>query len=222
MQPWHGAGACPCSVLVRRTWGCCPLWPLPSMCSASGTQPGRCRGLAPDLAGVTGASVTVFAVSRRVAHGLRAVHLSSQFRCPTGANLMWMQENVDEFGFDQEYLYQSHLYGLEGRPPGVAAADHAGQQGGAHQQQKHYGPQWALLEFTQPVTAPKVAALSCAQGHMSRSASTCTITHPPFALWRPLWRQVSASAELTRMVWMRLWPWINTQCFAHGHQHVVC
>ncbi len=68
------------------------------------------------------------------------------------------------FDSSREYLYQESLHGLEGRPPSDAAAPAAGehpadqqaqQEGDAQQaqQQPHYGPQWAFLRFSQPVTA---------------------------------------------------------------------
>ena len=54
-----------------------------------------------------------------------------------------MQESTSRFNFSQEYAHQSELHGMEGRPwtfgEGV-----------------HHGPQWALLVFSQPVTAPAV------------------------------------------------------------------
>ena len=55
-----------------------------------------------------------------------------------------VQENMKEFDFGAEYAYQSELHGLEGRPCASGA------------QPIHHGPQWALLKFGQPVTAPKV------------------------------------------------------------------
>ena len=55
-----------------------------------------------------------------------------------------MQESTSRFDFSQEYAHQSELHGMEGRPwtfgEGV-----------------HHGPQWALLVFSQPVTAPAVS-----------------------------------------------------------------
>ncbi|KAF8060496.1 Eefsec [Scenedesmus sp. PABB004] len=51
------------------------------------------------------------------------------------------------FDFGAEYLAQDALHGLEGRP--LAAPAPAGARDGAH-----HGPQWALLRFEQPVTAP--------------------------------------------------------------------
>lgn len=73
------------------------------------------------------------------------------------------------FDSSREYLYQDCLHGLEGRPPGEATlapaagehpadqqAQQAQQEGDpqqVQQQQQHYGPQWAYLRFSQPVTA---------------------------------------------------------------------
>ena len=69
------------------------------------------------------------------------------------------------FDSGREYLYQECLHGLEGRPPSDAASPAAGehpadqqaqqaqQDSQQAQQQPHYGPQWAYLRFSQPVTA---------------------------------------------------------------------
>ncbi|KAK9906478.1 hypothetical protein WJX75_002571 [Coccomyxa subellipsoidea] len=54
-----------------------------------------------------------------------------------------LNENVREFDFGAQYAYQGELHGLEGRP------------GASGAQPVHHGPQWALLRFSQPVTAPK-------------------------------------------------------------------
>ena len=79
---------------------------------------------------------------------------------------------------------QEELYGLEGRPiadPSVAAAAAAaeggegegGKEGGAEAAEahdgddgldRHFGPQWVLLKFDQPITAPKVCACVLAEG----------------------------------------------------------
>ncbi len=66
---------------------------------------------------------------------------------------------------------QDELYGLEGRPlgPGAHVAG-AGEGGGGEGPvppdavdedgvARHFGPQWVLLRFDQPVTAPKVGVL---------------------------------------------------------------
>ncbi len=55
-----------------------------------------------------------------------------------------LQENIGDFDFSADYAYQNELHGLEGRPSSSEG------------QRQHYGPQWALLKFSQPVTAPKV------------------------------------------------------------------
>jgi selenocysteine-specific elongation factor len=68
---------------------------------------------------------------------------------------------VDAFDWSKQYIHQDELYGLEGRPittttssssTSAAAAAAAGSEG----QQRHFGPQWVLLKFDQPVTAPEV------------------------------------------------------------------
>jgi hypothetical protein len=60
---------------------------------------------------------------------------------------------LDGFRWEQQYLYQQELYGLDGRPPAATATKAAAATGG---QQYHYGPQWVLLKFEQPLTAPEV------------------------------------------------------------------
>ena len=54
-----------------------------------------------------------------------------------------MQASEARFDFSQDYAHQAELYGLEGRPSSFGNG-------------VHYGPQWALLTFDQPVTASKV------------------------------------------------------------------
>ncbi|PNW81764.1 hypothetical protein CHLRE_06g259200v5 [Chlamydomonas reinhardtii] len=95
------------------------------------------------------------------------------------ANLNAMALSTTPMAFDaaRDYLYQEELYGLEGRPiadPSVAAAAAAaeggegegGKEGGAEAAEahdgddgldRHFGPQWVLLKFDQPITAPKDA-----------------------------------------------------------------
>ncbi len=57
-----------------------------------------------------------------------------------------MQASEAHFDFSQDYAHQAELHGLEGRPRSFGDG-------------VHYGPQWALLTFDQPVTAPQVPAL---------------------------------------------------------------
>ena len=73
------------------------------------------------------------------------------------------------FDFGRDYVFQEQLHGLEGRPssglrlPGSAAAAGAASA-------PHYGPQWALLRFHHPVTAPQV----CTPGRLSPCSRLCT------------------------------------------------
>nr|ADI46882.1 SelEFf [Volvox carteri f. nagariensis] len=60
------------------------------------------------------------------------------------------------FDLHREYLYQEELYGLEGRPLASGPGSTRMLQGGdASFTDIHFGPQWALLKFERPVTAPK-------------------------------------------------------------------
>jgi hypothetical protein len=65
---------------------------------------------------------------------------------------------VDPFDWSKQYLYQDQLYGLEGRPitSGSSSSTAAAAAGGDEEQQRHFGPQWVLLKFDQPVTTPEV------------------------------------------------------------------
>ena len=92
-----------------------------------------------------------------------------------------MQAMMDDFSrlsvggspppFDpsRDYLAQQELYGLEGRPLGALGATSSsggrgpGSQthvsdgvGNASGEARHHGPQFILLKFDQPVTAPQV------------------------------------------------------------------
>ena len=83
-----------------------------------------------------------------------------------------MQENAQSFDSEQEYVFQNYLYGLEGRP--VDFSNHeASSEGSTQNVQRHYGPQWALLEFDQPVTAPKVYALASCTPKSTFPACQC-------------------------------------------------
>ena len=75
-----------------------------------------------------------------------------------------VQERGLGFDFAAEFAYQEELHGLEGRPPSPLLS--SGGTGGDSTHsglppQPHYGPQWALLRFSQPVTAPKVPLHAC-------------------------------------------------------------
>jgi selenocysteine-specific elongation factor len=76
------------------------------------------------------------------------------------------------FNRSREYVYQEQLYGLEGRPCGQGSAgawDEQSEAGGL----RHYGPQWVLLNFEQPVTAPAVGAALCSFAGCTCHMCTC-------------------------------------------------
>nr|BAU61586.1 eukaryotic elongation factor, selenocysteine-tRNA-specific [Gonium pectorale] len=88
------------------------------------------------------------------------------------ANLAAMAAQGTPMAFDaaRDYLYQDELYGLEGRPqaagpqPGQPAKQPAAGEGGSEaeaegegEEDRHFGPQWVLLQFDQAVTAPRDA-----------------------------------------------------------------
>lgn len=70
--------------------------------------------------------------------------------------ILWLQGSGEAFDLSQDYLYQDQLYGLEGRPCGDGPSSDAGPASSLPKQRLHFGPQWALLRFEQPVTAPQV------------------------------------------------------------------
>lgn len=76
-----------------------------------------------------------------------------------------LQDATPAFDFSQQYLYQEQLYGLEGRPAAAALPSSKGEEGFSGTADEdaappHHGPQWALLRFSQPVTAPAVGLLT--------------------------------------------------------------
>jgi hypothetical protein len=76
------------------------------------------------------------------------------------------------FDFAAEYVHQDQLYGLEGRELSIMLDSNQQQQQQEYDESQqpqahaathdgsHYGPQWALLRFDQPVTAPAVSSLT--------------------------------------------------------------
>ncbi|KAI8468590.1 MAG: SelEFm [Monoraphidium minutum] len=97
-------------------------------------------------------------------------------------------------GFDwgAEYLWQDQLYGLQGRPltdsqrrqrrqEAGAPAAHAGEQqqaeGGEDEEEEeaHFGPQWALLKFDQPLTAPADSAVIGARLDLDAAGEACRL-----------------------------------------------
>jgi hypothetical protein len=73
-----------------------------------------------------------------------------------------MQEQSAQFDFSQEYAHQTELHGLEGRPCSFGEG-------------VHYGPQWAILNFDQPVTAPHVSTPVRATTFASLNAYTSSL-----------------------------------------------
>ena len=80
----------------------------------------------------------------------------------------------------REYVYQSELYGLEGRPVDPLARHHlpnhpagdASSSGKMESGGAHHGPQWGLLTLSQPITASEVTC--CTAAHHMLCLSTCT------------------------------------------------
>ncbi len=77
------------------------------------------------------------------------------------------------FDFGRDYAYQNELHGLEGRPrSGLALPSAPPAAAAAAGAAPHYGPQWVLLVFHHPVTAPqarpRAALLSYRHAHHAR------------------------------------------------------
>lgn len=95
-----------------------------------------------------------------------------------------LHTQADAFDWSKQYLYQEELYGLEGRPitsssssSTVAAAGGAGAAGAACSsgQQQHFGPQWVLLKFDQPVTAPEDSVVIGARFDVDAAGEACRL-----------------------------------------------
>jgi hypothetical protein len=119
----------------------CKLLQLPSLCLHL-------------LAGLSQTSAAVAAVADALRLMIDALSRTS------------LHTPVDQFDWSQQYLHQEELYGLEGRPitssssSSGASATSGTVDGNEVQQQRHFGPQWVLLKFDQPVTAPEVCLTS--------------------------------------------------------------
>ena len=75
-----------------------------------------------------------------------------------------MQEQSAQFDFSQEYAHQTELHGLEGRPCSFGEG-------------VYYGPQWAILNFDQPVTATACeCACPCNNLRLSYTTSLPTLS----------------------------------------------
>jgi hypothetical protein len=91
------------------------------------------------------------------------------------------QESVPPFDFGRDYLFQDELYGFEGRPPmpaeaGPAPSTNEGAAGAEPAQtyrRAHHGPQWALLRFEHPVTAPAVRGVCLSVPPRCASCALC-------------------------------------------------
>lgn len=88
-----------------------------------------------------------------------------------------VKDDVHSFDFAQEYLHQNYLYGLEGRPVASeqSRSPSHGQSSQTGSTARHYGPQWALLEFSQPITAPKDALVIGSRLDADAGFKTCRL-----------------------------------------------
>ena len=74
----------------------------------------------------------------------------------TSATAPGLQGSGEAFDLTQDYLHQDQLHGLEGRPRADGTSTDTGPSSSLPTRSSHFGPQWALLRFEQPITAPQV------------------------------------------------------------------
>eukprot|EP00798_Chlamydomonas_sp_ICE-L_P015848 gene15848-21975_t len=88
------------------------------------------------------------------------------------ANLNRLSLGSSPIGFDmeQDYLHQDELYGLDGRPK--TSSDGYDADDGSN---KHFGPQWVVLKFDQPVTAPEDALVIGAKFDTDPHGEACRL-----------------------------------------------
>lgn len=83
------------------------------------------------------------------------------------------QESAQAFDLGRQYQHQEQLYGAEGRPPDENACNDLTAGGTA--QGNHFGPQWALLRFSQPVVAPEDSGLIGSKLDAEASGAACRL-----------------------------------------------
>eukprot|EP00884_Botryococcus_braunii_P021357 jgi/Botrbrau1/7905/Bobra.9_2s0078.2 len=91
-----------------------------------------------------------------------------------GADIRRMaQQDIgkDQFDMKREYIWQDELYGNEGRP----RAGERGTEEGLGAAAVHHGPQWALLRFQHPVSAPADSLVIGAKLDANVSSATCRL-----------------------------------------------
>ena len=101
--------------------------------------------------------------------------------CKLSCGCDCFQDAPQQFDTKREYVYQSELYGLEGRPLDPLARHHlpnhpggdASSSGKVESGGVHYGPQWGLLTLSQPITASEVSCCMAAH-HMLRLPRSAT------------------------------------------------
>lgn len=91
-----------------------------------------------------------------------------------------LAERAGAFDFSAEYMYQEELYGAEGRTAaaegGAAAkAAEAASTAASPPLPPHHGPQWALVQFDEPVTAPADCLVIGARLDADLNAAACRI-----------------------------------------------
>lgn len=77
------------------------------------------------------------------------------------------------FNFERQYQQQEQLYGAEGRPPDESVSPYLTADG--TMRENHYGQQWALLRFSQPVVAPLESGVIGSRLDADASMATCRL-----------------------------------------------
>lgn len=94
------------------------------------------------------------------------------FGMPRFSSKEWV-ENEESFSFDNDYIYQEELYGVEGRMI-ESESWYASSHAILHADKRaFYGPQWALVNFDEQVIAREKSLLLGAKLDINPDACTC-------------------------------------------------
>ena len=97
------------------------------------------------------------------------------FGMPRFSTRKWAQAGDGDFAWENHYIYQDELYGIEGRPIGSENWYKNSDWRLKDAQQTCNGPQWALVKFEEPVLARPGALILGAKLDTDLDACTCRI-----------------------------------------------
>ncbi|KAK9842481.1 hypothetical protein WJX81_002027 [Elliptochloris bilobata] len=86
-----------------------------------------------------------------------------------------VREHAPGFDFGRDYAYQEQLHGLEGRPRSGLRLPGAPPESASSAAAPHYGPQWVLLCFHNPVTAPQDALVIGSRLETDAASAACRL-----------------------------------------------